>query len=128
MNYSHYFKEVPQGVTHIDVYRVIALYKITHPAQQHLVKKALCAGTRGAKDTEQDLMEVIDSALRMLQMMQENGEISLGAYSVKDNKIIKIVAPKPMPIPTSDVDTRKGPGFAIPPPCPPAPSDPGWPK
>lgn len=36
--------------TNLDVYDIIASYKITNPAIQHAIKKLLKPGTRGHKD------------------------------------------------------------------------------
>ena len=52
-----------KGVT-VDVYDVIKAFDVTCPALQHLIKKALCAGLRGHKNREQDLRDIVDSALR----------------------------------------------------------------
>ena len=67
--HGHYFKPCPYP--HVDVYRVLDLFEITDPCIQHLTKKALCAGKRGAKDLRQDLQEIIDTAQRKLEMMDE---------------------------------------------------------
>lgn len=45
----------------VDVYRVLEAFKVTNPQLQHLVKKALCAGLRGHKDTKQDLLDIEES-------------------------------------------------------------------
>ena len=50
----------------IDVYSVIKAFNITNPAQQHMVKKALCAGLRGKNDYKNDMLEchqAIDRAI-----------------------------------------------------------------
>lgn len=51
----------------LDPYRILLIYKITHPALQHAVKKLLRAG-RSEKDIEQDIQEVIVSLERFLEM------------------------------------------------------------
>ena len=56
-----------KGVT-IDVYDVLKAFEVTNPALQHLIKKALCAGLRGHKDKEQDLLEVLASAKRAIDL------------------------------------------------------------
>lgn len=57
------------GVTTItDVYRVLDAYKVVDPCMQHLVKKALCTGLRGHKDIEQDLQDIIDSAIKAKEL------------------------------------------------------------
>jgi hypothetical protein len=52
----------------VDVYDVLKAFQVTCPALSHLSKKALCAGLRGHKDTRQDLIDIIDSAKRALEM------------------------------------------------------------
>lgn len=69
--YNHYFKSV-QGLTHIDVYRVLSLFEVTNPAIAHAVKKLLVAGGRGAKDTKKDVAEAIVSLKRWEQMQEED--------------------------------------------------------
>lgn len=69
--HSHYFKDVSH-LKEIDVYRVLDLFAVTDPTLQHVVKKALCAGLRGAKDFEQDVREIYDTAARRLQMIAED--------------------------------------------------------
>lgn len=69
--YSHYKKDVSHLKT-IDVYRVLTLFNVTDPCQQHAVKKILCAGIRGDKSRAQDIREAIDSLNRSLEMMQED--------------------------------------------------------
>lgn len=71
MTYDHYKKDV-RHLDMIDVYRVIDLFEVTHPALQHALKKVLCAGDRGAKDWEKDVQEAIDSLNRALQMRAED--------------------------------------------------------
>lgn len=72
MSHDHYKKDISHLKT-LDVYRVLDLYGVTHPAIQHAVKKLLCAGQRGAKDYERDLREAVDSINRALQMAVEDG-------------------------------------------------------
>ena len=71
--HSHYFKPVPAGVTHIDVYRLLAMFNVTDQAIGHAVKKLLVAGGRGAgKDERKDIQEAIDTLQRKLEMMDED--------------------------------------------------------
>ena len=56
----------------LDIYRVLELFDITHPAQQHAVKKLIRAGKSPAKDLEQDIEEVIESLDRWLEMIRED--------------------------------------------------------
>lgn len=66
--YPHYFKKIPEGVSHIDIYAVLRLWEVTDPALQHAVKKLLCSGNRGAKNRETDLREARDSIDRAIEM------------------------------------------------------------
>ena len=57
------------GVMLIDVYDVLKAFEVTNPALQHLIKKALCAGLRGHKNIEQDMQDIIDSAIRAKELI-----------------------------------------------------------
>jgi hypothetical protein len=59
----------------VDVYAVLNAYVVTDPALQHLIKKALCAGLRGHKDTEQDLHDIIDSGYKALTYFKDKHEM-----------------------------------------------------
>ncbi len=48
----------------VDVYDVLKAFNVTCPALQHLIKKALCVGIRGHKNTKQDLQDILESAQR----------------------------------------------------------------
>jgi len=72
-NHDHYFKDV-SNLKHIDVYRVLLLFGVTDPCLQHAVKKLLCSGQRGVKDTQQDVQEAITSLLRYLEMKTEDNK------------------------------------------------------
>lgn len=69
--HSHYFKPVPAGVTHIDVYRVLDLFGVTDQALGHAIKKLLVAGGRGGKDVRKDITEAVDTLQRRLEMWDE---------------------------------------------------------
>lgn len=69
--HSHYYKDVSK-LDVIDVYRIIDLYDITDPCDQHALKKILCPGERGHKDIIQDTQDVIDTMQRKLEMFDEN--------------------------------------------------------
>lgn len=61
--HNHYFKSV-EGLTHVDVYRVLALFNVTDPCLQHAVKKLLVAGGRGGgKDISRDIQEASGTVL-----------------------------------------------------------------
>lgn len=66
-----YRKDVSK-YNHIDIYRILDLYKVYDPAVGHAVKKLLCAGQRGAKDVRQDLIEAMSSIDRAISMMDED--------------------------------------------------------
>lgn len=51
-----------------DVYDVLQAFEVVNPALQHLIKKALCAGLRGHKKREQDLVEILESAKRAIEL------------------------------------------------------------
>ena len=63
---SKYTKAI-SGVS-VDVYDVLMAWGVTNPALQHLIKKALQCGQRGHKDNEQDLQDIIDSAIRAKEL------------------------------------------------------------
>lgn len=52
----------------VDVYDVLQSFDVTNPALQHLIKKALCVGIRGHKTKQQDLQDIIDSAIRAKEL------------------------------------------------------------
>lgn len=72
--HSHYKKDVSH-LKMIDPYRIADLYDL-HPCADHIMKKSLCAGNRGHKDTLRDIQDIIDTAERWKQMIEEdNGEL-----------------------------------------------------
>ena len=60
---SKYHREIRPGVV-VDVYDVLAAWRVENPALQHLVKKALQCGQRGHKSRDEDLADIVASALR----------------------------------------------------------------
>ena len=64
---NKYLREIKPGVF-VDVYDVLMAWSVTNPALQHLIKKALQAGERGHKSREQDLQDIIDSAIRAKEL------------------------------------------------------------
>lgn len=66
--YKHY-KYSFKGIK-LDPYRILSVYGITCPAQQHAIKKLLRAGN-SVKDLKQDIQEVIDTLKRKLEMIDE---------------------------------------------------------
>lgn len=69
--HSHYKKDV-SNLEFVDVYRVLKLFDVTDPCLQHAIKKLLCSGQRGAKSSDQDVQEAIDSLVRFQQMRIED--------------------------------------------------------
>lgn len=64
---SKYHREIKPGVF-VDVYDVLAAWKVDNPALQHLIKKALQPGERGHKTRQQDLCDIVSSALRAKEL------------------------------------------------------------
>ena len=66
---SKLLNNILQPMVVVDVYDVIKAFNVTSAPIQHLLKKALCAGDRGHKDRRQDIVDIIDSAKRELEMI-----------------------------------------------------------
>ena len=66
---SKYHREIKPGVF-VDVYDVLHAWRVTNPALQHLVKKALQPGERGHKTLAEDLNDIIVSAKRAAELEQ----------------------------------------------------------
>ena len=66
--YDRVIKGKNDNTTTVDVYDVLKAFNVTNPALQHLIKKALCVGIRGHKDTSTDLQDIIDSAVRAKEL------------------------------------------------------------
>lgn len=58
-------------VTYVDVYDVLKLFDVQCHAVGHAVKKLLCAGNRGHKDRETDLLEAIRAIERAVDLARE---------------------------------------------------------
>ncbi|UCW44476.1 hypothetical protein [Pseudomonas phage PPAT] len=71
-NFEHYFKRLPTGLTHVDVYWVLRLFRVNDPCIQHAIKKLLVPGKRGVKSEHKDVEEAIASLQRFLQMEKED--------------------------------------------------------
>lgn len=69
--HSHYKKDVSH-LNMIDPYRIADIYDL-HPCADHIMKKSLCAGNRGHKDMLRDIQDIIDTAERWKQMIEEDG-------------------------------------------------------
>lgn len=68
--HSHYKKDVSH-LNVIDPYRIADLYDL-HPCADHIMKKSLCAGKRGHKDLLRDIQDIIDTAERWKEMIEED--------------------------------------------------------
>ena len=66
---NKYHREIKPGVF-VDVYDVLKAWDVKNPALQHLIKKALQPGERGHKDLQQDLDDIVASALRAKELEQ----------------------------------------------------------
>jgi hypothetical protein len=65
-----------QGFTiDVDVYDVLRAFSVTDPAIQHAVKKLLCTGIRGHKDSRQDLEEAVQSIERALDVIKTDEKL-----------------------------------------------------
>jgi hypothetical protein len=65
-----------QGFTiDVDVYDVLRAFSVTDPAIQHAIKKLLCTGIRGHKDSRQDLEEAIQSIERALDVVKTDEKL-----------------------------------------------------
>lgn len=66
-----------QGFTiDVDVYDVLRAFNVTDPAIQHAIKKLLCTGIRGHKDSRQDLEEAIQSIERALDVVKTDEKLA----------------------------------------------------
>jgi hypothetical protein len=72
LSMDKHYQFVYKGIK-LDPYRILEVYGIANPAQQHAVKKLLRAG-RSVKTTVQDIDEVILSLQRWKEMIREDAE------------------------------------------------------
>ena len=75
--YNKYNREVigfDGTKTTIDVYRVLYAFKVSDPALQHLIKKSLCVGIRGHKDSITDYTDILKSAEKALELHKQKQE------------------------------------------------------
>lgn len=77
MSGKHY--EYDYKGVRIDPYRILSTYNITHPAQQHAIKKLLRAG-ESVKDLLGDINETIETLERWKVMIHEDTQDSDLAY------------------------------------------------
>lgn len=68
--FSRYYINVG-GRTYIDVYCILALFKVSSHAIGHAIKKLLVPGQRGSKGYRQDLIEAIASIQREVELLDE---------------------------------------------------------
>lgn len=73
MKNPKYNKEIKPG-TIVDVYDVLDAWKVTNPALQHMIKKALQLGKRGHKDIIEDCDDIIACALRAKELEESDTE------------------------------------------------------
>ena len=68
--YPHYFKDVEHLET-VDVYRVLALFKVNDACIQHAIKKLLCAGDQVKKEVldKDDYLPVCTQCLVTARVM-----------------------------------------------------------
>lgn len=71
--HSHYFRPFPYD--DIDIYRFLEVFEVNCPAAQHIIKKAVATGKRGHKDLQRDWQDIVDSAQRKLEMLEEDRQI-----------------------------------------------------
>lgn len=55
----------------VDVYRVLDAFITNDPILDHLIKKALCAGSRGHKDKITDYQNILESAQKALELQKQ---------------------------------------------------------
>lgn len=68
-----YLRELPPGLTHIDVYWVLRLFNVTDPCVQHAVKKLLADGS-GDKDRATNIREAWETLDRWREMEGESND------------------------------------------------------
>lgn len=71
-DHGKHYRYTYKGVK-LDPYRIFTVYQITHPAQQHAIKKLLRAG-QSVKPLEQDIDEVILTLQRWKEMITEDAQ------------------------------------------------------
>lgn len=67
---NKYMREVKPGVW-CDVYDILRAWNVTDQAHAHALKKMLCPGTRGHKDTLEDYKDIVASCNRALELHKE---------------------------------------------------------
>jgi predicted transcriptional regulator len=69
---AEYYDYKYKGVK-LDIYRILKVYGITEPAQQHAIKKLFRAG-KSIKNIEQDINEVIEALERWKEIIKEDND------------------------------------------------------
>ncbi len=69
-----HYRYIYKGIK-LDPFRICQIYEVYDFALQTIIKKALKAGERGHKDMRQDLRDIINSAQRKLEMMNEDENV-----------------------------------------------------
>ena len=82
---SKYIRKI-KGVE-VDVYDILQAWDVRNPALQHLIKKALQPGQRGHKSREQDLQDIIASALRAIELEGFKSRNTQKPYDWKQHEI-----------------------------------------
>ena len=70
VQYPHYFKQLPAGTTHVDIYAVLDLFAVMDHPVGHAIKKLLCPGQRGEKSKLQDITEARDTLNRAIEILK----------------------------------------------------------
>lgn len=91
-NHRHYFHQIPPGITEADIYRLIDIIGITCPVAQHVFKKSAAVGQRGHKDLRRDWQDILDSAKRKLEMLDEDDR-----SAELERKELTTIVPAPVP-------------------------------
>lgn len=66
--YNGFSNRTAIATIEIDIYDVLQAFNVSNPATQHAIKKLLMPGTRGHKDTLQDLNEAHQSIARAIEL------------------------------------------------------------
>ena len=73
--------------TPIDVYDILQAWEVKNPALQHLIKKALQPGDRGHKTREEDMRDIVRSAIRAVEL--EFPEGACGVHQTRNSNASK---------------------------------------
>ena len=65
----------------VDVYRVLDAFKTNDPVLDHLIKKALCAGSRGHKDKMTDYQNILESAQKAVDLQKQKAIQECGQFT-----------------------------------------------